>query len=172
VDLLGGNMALDTIRNLVSDKEPTPNKFTIAMGELIRKAREESGLSQADLAQIIYRRRATLSDIENGKTEVSSGTLVLLAAALEKPITYCYPSFLYRELKPEDFTQLEQEALLAFRNIWSDHFRIMAIQFLQTIAKFDPQEMLIDSFDIISAKIQQEGRVKEFAETKNKRQGK
>lgn len=44
-------MVLETIRNLIADKEPMPNKFTIGMGELIRKAREEAGLNQAELAE-------------------------------------------------------------------------------------------------------------------------
>jgi transcriptional regulator with XRE-family HTH domain len=150
VDLLGENMVLDTVRNLVSDKEPTPNKFTISMGELIRKAREESGLSQADLAQNIFRRRATLSDMENGKTEVSSGTLVLLAAALEKPVTYFYPSFVNKELKPEDFTLLEQELLTSFQNIWSDHLRKVAIDQVRTLEMFNPMEMIEEKWTDIN----------------------
>jgi len=105
------------VRDLFTkDKEPIPNNFTIAMGELIRKAREEAGFSQADLAENIYRRRATLSDMENGKVEVSSGTLALLSGALDKPITYFYPAFLYKEPKPEDFSPLEQELLSVFKN--------------------------------------------------------
>ena len=39
-------MVMYTIRNLIADKEPTPNKFTKAMGESIRKAREEAGLAR------------------------------------------------------------------------------------------------------------------------------
>lgn len=91
-------MVLDKIRDLIADKEPTPNKYTIAMGELIRKAREDAAMSQKELAERIYRRQATLSDLENGKSEVGTVTLVLLAAALDKPITYFFPPFVYQEL--------------------------------------------------------------------------
>jgi hypothetical protein len=38
-------MVLETLVNLLGDKEPKPIKFTIAMGKLIRKAREEAGFS-------------------------------------------------------------------------------------------------------------------------------
>ncbi len=55
-----------------------PNKFTIKMGELIRNAREDSGLSQRELAELIYRRQAALSDMENGKMEPNASTLTLL----------------------------------------------------------------------------------------------
>jgi transcriptional regulator with XRE-family HTH domain len=165
-------MVLETIRILISDKEPTPNKFTIAMGELIRRAREEAGLSQAELAQKIYRRRATLSDIENGKSEVSSGTLVLLAAAVDKPITSLYPSFVNKEIKQEELSQLEQEALSVFQNIWSDHLRLLAIQILRDLSRFDPQEMLLDSVDILSDRIHQEDLVQQLLESRKKRKGK
>ena len=75
--LLGGN--------------PRPNKFTIGMGKLIRSAREEAGLSQRDLATLIYRRQAALSDMENGKMEPDATTLLLLSYCLNKPIGYFYP---------------------------------------------------------------------------------
>jgi transcriptional regulator with XRE-family HTH domain len=79
-------MTLEKIRDLIAGKDPAPNKFTVALGELIRKARENDGMSQKELADRIYRRQATLSDLEIGKSEVGTVTLVLLAAALEKPI--------------------------------------------------------------------------------------
>ena len=81
-------MAFATTRDLIADKELTPNKYTIARGELTRIARYDAGMSQKELADRIYRRQATLSDLENGKSEVGTVTLVLLAASLYKPITY------------------------------------------------------------------------------------
>ncbi len=161
-------MVLDSNRNLVSDKEPTPNKFTIGMGELIRSAREEVGISQAELARLIYRRQATLSDIENGKTEVSSGTLALLAAALKKPITYFYPQFVYQELKPEKFSPQEQELLTHFRNIWSNYLQKVTIDIIRVIAKFDTEDMLLDSSDIIKDRIELEEETIEFLKKRHK----
>ncbi len=161
-------MVLETIRNLIADKEPTPNKYTIAIGELIRKAREEANLSQAELARTIYRRQATLSDMENGKVEVSSGTLALLAAALEKPITYFYPPFLYQELKPEKFTPLQQEILMHFNNIWSDHLRKVAIDLVRVIASFDPMIMVKDNIIVINAILEREEELDAFFEERKK----
>ena len=145
-------MVLDKIRDLIADKEPTPNKYTTAMGELIRKAREDAAMSQKELAERIYRRQATLSDLENGKSEVGTVTLVLLAAALDKPITYFFPPFVYQELKPEDFTPLEHELLDTFGAIWSDHLRVLALNMVKVIANFDPTDLVVDLIDTIIEK--------------------
>jgi transcriptional regulator with XRE-family HTH domain len=162
-------MVIETIRNLIADKEPTPNKFTITMGELIRKAREESGMSQSELARLIYRRQATLSDMENGKVELSSGTLALLAATLDKPITYFYPPFLYQELKPEKFTPFEQEILTDFNNIWSDHLRKVAIDLVKVIAAIDPIAMIKDKKDVLNAMLEREEELDAFDEQRRKK---
>ena len=126
-------MVIDTIRKLVSDKQPTPNNFTISMGELIRNAREEAGLSQVELSRMIYRRQATLSDIENGKVEVSTGTLALLAAALDKPLTYFFPRFLYPRLKPENLSPQEEELIIFFRQLSNDEVKNIAIKQIKTL---------------------------------------
>ena len=81
-------MALDAIAGLFLERAPIPNKFTIARGELIRKTREVACLSPIDLAERIYRRQTIISEMKNGKIELRSGILALLAIAIEKPITY------------------------------------------------------------------------------------
>lgn len=65
------------------------------MGEQIRKARMELGCSPEELAEKIYMRRPTLSDIENGKSEPNPGTLGFLTYHLKKPLSYFYPPPLY-----------------------------------------------------------------------------
>jgi len=81
------------------EKGTRPNKFTRHLGDAIRKAREDKGVSQVDLANLINIRRATLSDMENGKTEPDAFTLADLAHKLEKPLSYFFPSFVYKEIK-------------------------------------------------------------------------
>jgi len=84
-------MDLERIFDLVADKQSAPNKFTIEMGKKVRAARADSRLTQGALAKMVGRRQATISDIEHGKKEMGLSTLVLIAAALEKPITYFFP---------------------------------------------------------------------------------
>jgi transcriptional regulator with XRE-family HTH domain len=146
-------MVIETIRILVSDKEPTPNKFTIAMGELIRKAREEAGLSQKELAEKIHRRQATLSDIETGKVEVSTVTLTGLSVVLNKPLSYFFPWFVYRQLKPEKFTPLEEELLTLFRQIYGDQLQKLAIDLIRVMANFDPKDLVIELAPHVKAEL-------------------
>jgi len=84
-------MFRDTLLDQLTGNNTRPNKFTIGMGKLIRAAREEAGYSQRDLAEVIHRRQAALSDMENGKMEPDASTLLLLSSCLNKPIGYFFP---------------------------------------------------------------------------------
>jgi transcriptional regulator with XRE-family HTH domain len=53
------------------------------MGGLIRQMRQQRGLSQAELSQLIKVDRATISRIENGKVNLHFVTLGRIAAALD-----------------------------------------------------------------------------------------
>jgi transcriptional regulator with XRE-family HTH domain len=101
---------LDRISDWISARGPVPNKLTLAMGELIRQAREEIGMSQADLAKRIYRNQAALSQIENGKMRIDAETLLHLAVALDKPIREFFPDRLMPRFEGE-LTVLEAELL-------------------------------------------------------------
>lgn len=104
-----------------------PNHFTRAMGELIRQAREEAGLSQRELAEKIYRRQAALSDIENGKMEPNASTITLLSFHLNKPISYFFPEKYKYENVLEELSDLELEILLYTKKLdSSDQVRILA----------------------------------------------
>ncbi len=104
--------SLEFIDNLKANSLKTPNKFTIKMGRLIREAREECSWSQSDLAEKINRRPATISFIENGKSDISVQTLLVLAIVLGKPISYFFPQSLLKDIvmdvKSEEFAPGEQ----------------------------------------------------------------
>jgi transcriptional regulator with XRE-family HTH domain len=121
--------------------DPIPNKFTIAMGELIKKAREEARLSQDELAQRIYRRRETLSVIENGRSEVGTITLAAIAANTGKPLTYFYPKFAKHDIVEEQLSSEEQEILLEFRRIGEAKTQQMALGLVKQLADADEKEM-------------------------------
>jgi transcriptional regulator with XRE-family HTH domain len=117
------------LRDLFSkDKEPLPNKFTRAMGDLIRKAREESRISQAELAEKIYRRQAAISDIERGRMEVSATTLMQLSFILNKPISYFFPQGWISDLPPEKLSQSEQELLIQVHRLDEDDIKRLTAQ--------------------------------------------
>jgi transcriptional regulator with XRE-family HTH domain len=104
-----------------------PNHFTIAMGKLIRHAREEMGFSQRELATKIHRRQAALSDMENGKMEPNASTLTFLSFHLNKPISYFFPDRYKPESMLGDLTDPEKEILMYARQlVKSDQVRIIA----------------------------------------------
>src|SRR5688500_1751539 len=129
---------------LPEQQDNKPNKFTIYMGNSLKQAREEAGLSQADLAPKIYRRRATLSDIETGKADVDAGTLWLLSAILKKPLSYFYPPYARENMTPEEMGALEHELLMHFIAIRGEELQKLAIDLVKVIEKFDPLELVIN----------------------------
>ncbi len=60
------------------------------IGRRIKEARQELGLVQADLGQMLSRRRshAAVSDIERGKTKLDLEELAEIAQLLQKPLSY------------------------------------------------------------------------------------
>jgi transcriptional regulator with XRE-family HTH domain len=88
---------VEFIHLLKANKLTTPNDFTIGVGNLIRQAREDNGMSQSELAKALNRRQGTISDIENGKSEIGILTLVQFAVELQKPISYFFPDSLLKE---------------------------------------------------------------------------
>lgn len=102
---------LEFIRLLRANELTTPNEFTIGMGGLIREAREDKGLSQADLAKKLNRRQGTISDIENGKSEIGILTLVQFAVELQKPISYFFPKSLLKDYVVDVKTKFQHEML-------------------------------------------------------------
>lgn len=162
-------MAVDKILDLLSYGEPRPNKFTRYLGEQIKKARIESGLSQEELAEKIYKRRATVSDIENGKGEVDTVTFALLAHILGKPLGYFYSPILYREIKQEDLSPLENELLIHFRQIWDEYLQEVAINQVKALSEFDPTKTLWNAVDITIGEKEREAELEEFINKKRKK---
>ncbi len=159
-------MALEKFLDYLAYGEPRPNKFTIYLGEQIKKAREEAKISQKELAEHINKRQATISDIENGKGEVDTSTLALLAHVLNKPFGYFYPWYLYNEIIQESLSPLENELIIQFRNIWDDTLRKLAIDQVRVIGEFNPKELIADSVEEIAAMVEEE---KTLIEIMNKR---
>lgn len=128
---------LDTnkfIDELLSNELKTPNEFTIRMGKLIKDAREENLWSQSELAERIHRRPATISDIENGKSDISIQTLLVLAIVLGKPISYFFPKSLLKDMVMDVKTPFQHKAL----------------NYLGIIEFFGEQKMTLDILEAIS----------------------
>jgi transcriptional regulator with XRE-family HTH domain len=126
---------LEEISRIYSDKDPKPNKYTIAIGKLIKQAREEAHMTQAELARLSYRRRATISDIETGKADVDIVLLTLFAHILQKPIIYFFSTWRVRLQSKDELSALEQEILYWFNRLPDDNIRNLAIEQIKVLDK-------------------------------------
>ena len=75
------------IQNPHAVREPQENNLEIAIGQEVRAARKDLGITVADLAQATGLSVGMLSKIENGNISPSLTTLQSLARALGRPIT-------------------------------------------------------------------------------------
>lgn len=150
-------------------EDPKPNKFTLYMGNAIKQAREEAEISQEELAEMIYRRRATLSDIETGKADVDAGTLWLLSAYLKKPLSYFYPDYARENMRPEEMGELEHELLMHFIEIRGENLQRLVIQLVRAFAKFDPMDLYLELKPIMEERIERQKASKELHEKRRKK---
>jgi len=95
----------------------TPNTFTTYLGEKVKEARIEAGISQDELAKAVYKRRPSISDIENGKMIPDFTLVCYLCIYFQKPFAY----FIHPKyhpplgLSPKDGN--EQEVLSLLRRL-------------------------------------------------------
>lgn len=139
------------------------------MGKKIREAREEAGLSQAELAKKIYRRRATVSDIENGKSEVGSLTLSRLSSVLEKPLSYFFPYFAVREHQPDEISPLSKELLLHFEILYDENLQQAVIQQVKALAEYNPTRSLKELLEFAKEDVAIDAKIEEYFERHRKR---
>lgn len=121
------------LEKLMGNKLSIPNEFTLEVGQLIKAAREEEGLSQTELAEKLSKRQATISDFENGKIEIGILTLVQLAIVFGKPISYFIPDMTFLVSISDIHNKLEEEALALFRDIEHVGDPQLALKILQTL---------------------------------------
>jgi len=89
----------------------------IEIGNKLKEAREESGYSQKNLADLIGLTKVGYGALERGQNLVSLQHLIPLARILQKPITYFLPGF----VSPQEMNDLSHDphfpALVA---VWPD----------------------------------------------------
>lgn len=125
------------LEKLQKNELQIPNEFTKEMGNLIKKAREEKGLNQSQLAEKLSRSQATISDIENGKIEVSILTLVLIAFELNKPISYFIPEMTFFTNLNDLHNKFEEEALSIFRQLEYEGDPNLALRFMKMLLDYN-----------------------------------
>ena len=161
-------MAFEKIIHMLAYKEPCQNKFTIYLGNQIQNAFMEAGLIHEELSNYFYERRATVSDIENGKGKVDASTLATLAHVLDKPLGYFYPPYLYQEIKKEDLSPLENELLIYFRQIVDDNLQEAVTKQEKIFGDYAAKELVLNLAPEITARLENENDIINFIKSRNK----
>lgn len=120
----------------LGERTELPNGFSIEIGDRIRAARNQKGLTQGELAIRIYKRRPSLSEIENGRMLPNAFTLLLTANRLEKPLDYFIPE-MYRKAQPleeGELSNLEKELVAEFRRIWDRRTKELILRRIKAVA--------------------------------------
>lgn len=129
-------MMLNNIRDAFESFGNLPNKFSIGIGSIIRECREEDGMSQTELAKRVYKRRASISDIENGKMYPDIETLTRLSAEFKKPLLYFIPEYYRRHLEASELSVEDHEILMVFQRL-PDSKKKVALAQLKALADWD-----------------------------------
>jgi len=110
------------------------------MGKLIKKARDEKGMNQSELAERKSRSQATISDLENGKVGVGIFTLMMLAIGLDKPISYFIPEMTFLYTINDIQNKQEEEALSVFRALEYEGSPFLALRFMKMLLDYDLEQ--------------------------------
>jgi transcriptional regulator with XRE-family HTH domain len=117
-------------------KQSLPNEFSIETGKAIRDMREKMGFSQAQLAEMIDKRRASISEIENGKMLPDILAILQIAEALGCSVSSLLPSGFRVLVAPDDLSKKESDMLILFRRIEDDALRDLLIEFIRITANY------------------------------------
>lgn len=117
------------------------HKYNIYIREKIKEAREEKGMTQAELAKQIDKSQVNISNIENGRLEVSAVDLMGIAYILEKPVKYFFPVFVPSE---GDLADYEWEVVHFLRKIGGEErTRIVAALIVKELSRI--VDVIIDA---------------------------
>lgn len=121
-----------------SENNPTVKINMGYMGTMIRQAREETGMSQEELADRTFRRRLAISEMENGKVTINAWTLLILADVLKKPLSYFFPPHLITDIPDNSLNPKEHELITYFRKLNDEHIKNTTISIVKIISNNIP----------------------------------
>ena len=124
------------------------NEFIV---KKVKAARLERGLTQKDLAKLLDRTSASISDLERAKVQVTASDLAILAKYLNKPIEYFYG---------DSFGGDEIDNLVALIRKMDPEIRSEQINVINSLLIM---QMNFDNLDIESESDIDDGNLKEIA---------
>lgn len=115
------------------DRKKEGTKWDAWIGERIRKAREDKGWTQFQLAKEVYKSQTNISDYERGRLEISVVDLMYIALALEKPLTFFTPPK-FNGATPKDLTPTQKE-IIHYINHATEEMELALLEQAKTYAK-------------------------------------
>lgn len=125
-------------------KKSEINKWDKKIGEKIKQAREEAGLTQAQLGKMVYKSQGNISDYEAGRHSIAAMDLMLVAHAVGKPADFFVPHPYYAPKNYADLSLKEQELIHFIQTIGDEPRETKVIDLLIEQAK-RLADMIIDS---------------------------
>ena len=98
------------------------------LGERLRKAREQAGFAQEELATLVGRDQRTISEYENGKRKISATDLADFADSLNVSVLYFYEEQATRN-------DLDEAMLLEFQHLPTTEMKKAIIETVRLISR-------------------------------------
>lgn len=107
-------------------------KDTNTIGKRIKAMRLRKGLTQEQLAEILYMKKVTLSAYENDRIDIKSSIVVDLAKVLN-----CTVSYLMEGHEQEKEAEEQDELVKIIRKLKSDKLRKVALEQMKVLAQIE-----------------------------------
>jgi transcriptional regulator with XRE-family HTH domain len=125
---------------MLQRRSEPPSQFLLILGDKVKQARHQRGWSQQKLAEAALLRRATINDVENGKTNPTIDTLLSISAALEVPLISLIPLPPEERAKQDELPDWMREALIHMRYITDERIQRQIIAMLKAAAEEEISE--------------------------------
>jgi len=111
------------------------------IAEIVQKTRKDKRLTQRDIALVLDKTPATVSDIERGKIQISAADLYKIANALNKPIEYFFgESFESQEIEDLVFI-IRKQSVDQQKKIVEQTRMLLSLEAFQQMATGKEREM-------------------------------
>lgn len=98
------------------------------LGDMIKKRREQLGMSQDELAQKVgYKSRSSINKIELNKQELTQSQIVKIAIALNVPVGYLLGDKVETPKSTKELTVDEQSLIEKYRQLKEDGKKMVNI---------------------------------------------
>ncbi len=101
------------------------------LGQRIRQARDNIGMSQRDFSQAVGKDQTAISEYETGKRKVPAVELSIFAQVLQVPVSYFYEG----DIQPDDLEHILLREFRALPNAEAKQHVLQMVRALSSLLK-------------------------------------